>query len=295
MDSNTATKEETRAVVRKIVHSSREPLSWEELLESLPKLYGSNEKYIEEILKELRSNGKLESWKRRKKTCYWTKEAIEIYAKEQVLQLVAANPLSLSQVKKALKTNFFSYPKSKVDEMAGPIVKKLLANGEVYEHPRGGRVRAKKISSTAPDPCLYLNKAKREFEYVAKKLAKSGLSRKQVLLGLESLVLPKAEQRTEPCEARKSRLEGLQREILSKIHEVEPRAREEALVSLSKLRELIDASKESFDEAVLSLAKAEKLFLHRHVHPSEMSPSKRAQMVEDARGNVYMGVVLRSG
>jgi hypothetical protein len=73
-----------------------------------------------------------------------------------------------------------------------------------------------------------------------------------------------------------------------------PGAHNQVLISIRELRaSLPDIGKPLFDSAIWGLVNQGKLFLHSHIHPIRLNEKERAQLLEDNRGRVYMGIVLR--
>jgi len=52
-------------------------------------------------------------------------------------------------------------------------------------------------------------------------------------------------------------------------------------------------AKGEFDQAVLSLYKARRVYLDRHDHPLRLSDAERRDLVFDGVGNYYVGITLR--
>ncbi len=87
--------------------------------------------------------------------------------------------------------------------------------------------------------------------------------------------------------------EELHEQILKKVIEIEPAAKQEVLVSIPDLRRALDLPKDLFDKAIIDLEQKEKIFLHRHVYPARMTDEEREQMVTDGNSKYYLGIVLR--
>jgi len=54
-------------------------------------------------------------------------------------------------------------------------------------------------------------------------------------------------------------------------------------------------SKHEFDQAVLKLAGDGKIYLDRHAHPAQLSPTEREEMVTDHTDACYVVAVMRKG
>jgi hypothetical protein len=53
-------------------------------------------------------------------------------------------------------------------------------------------------------------------------------------------------------------------------------------------------TKAVFDTAVLQLAAAGRVDLHRHTFPANLDEQERTALVTDGEGDFYMGIVLRT-
>ena len=78
--------------------------------------------------------------------------------------------------------------------------------------------------------------------------------------------------------------------MLEKMVEIEPAARQQALVSIRELRASMHLPPEIFDRAILDLANQGKIWLHRHAYPAQ---AEQEEVVKDEEGHCYMGMVLR--
>jgi len=84
--------------------------------------------------------------------------------------------------------------------------------------------------------------------------------------------------------------------LAQKMAEVSPNAADGALTSIRDLRQAMRAelpTKEAFDQFLLQQAREDKIALHHHDHPSSLTDAERAEMVQDERGNYYIGAALR--
>jgi hypothetical protein len=77
---------------------------------------------------------------------------------------------------------------------------------------------------------------------------------------------------------------------------LKPAAAQGALVYIPDLREALRNTfpdKESFDRAILNLAKFEKVQLQSHSLPAELTEEQRAAMIDNGRGSYFMAVGKR--
>ncbi len=90
--------------------------------------------------------------------------------------------------------------------------------------------------------------------------------------------------------------EVAERLILAGMTQLDSAAINGALVSLTKLRNLLRAhfpGKVDFDGAILTFAEQERIALHRHVHVSTLSQAEKDDLVTDGRDNYFIGIALR--
>jgi hypothetical protein len=81
--------------------------------------------------------------------------------------------------------------------------------------------------------------------------------------------------------------------IIAAAKRVEPQAPLGAVASIPEIRAALNLDKDTFDRAVISLAMNERIFIHRHAHPAQLTPRELANMVADGEGNYYVGLVIK--
>lgn len=64
----------------------------------------------------------------------------------------------------------------------------------------------------------------------------------------------------------------------------------QALLSIRDLRPRVALRKERFDAVALDLMRGHKVSLHYHDHPAALPETERSQLVQDGRGNYYIGI-----
>jgi len=242
---------------------------------------------IDPTLKGLVAEGRLHIWQPGK-TAYYCLFDPQSVAQETLLKALADGPLTEKTVIYWVKKKLMGYNSKNLKQHLSP----LLHSGQVIEHPKYGKTKAR-YGLKAPEPDLYLDKAKSEIETVHKLLAPSGVSLEAVFralgehLGLEMKPSAsggeKPEDRTPMAEAERLILEGIVR--------LQPLGQHRALVSIRELRRLLTLTKNDFDRAVFSLAAKDRVALHHHDFPGSLSPAEREEMVRDDRGTYYVGIV----
>lgn len=291
--------EDTAANILKIIQQAKAPLTAEKILLELADPSKIDIKRLRKILNEHIRAGAIHKWPPKGKDRYWIQDPEE-YGRKKFLEFLSGKRLSLSELENALRSILFDCSKTKAHELRKKFLKEFLKNQQVFEHPKTGRERMSKYSLTPPDPARYIKKVSDEFNNVCNKLKKYGVSRDRIFQAITHVLDPsekaalaiKDPPRPPKPEVQPS--QDISKMILDKVLEIQPAARQHALVSLRTVRAELDLPKEDFDEAILSLSKAEKIFLHRHVYPDRLDEEELDELVTDGRGNYYMGIVLRS-
>jgi hypothetical protein len=77
---------------------------------------------------------------------------------------------------------------------------------------------------------------------------------------------------------------------------IKPAAAQGALVYIPDLRKALQdtfPNKDSFDQAILNLAKLEKVQLQSHSLPAELTEEQRQAMIDNRRGSYFMAIGIR--
>jgi hypothetical protein len=89
----------------------------------------------------------------------------------------------------------------------------------------------------------------------------------------------------------------LKKVILERMLEIEPAARQGAMVYVPELSRAVDfqqGQQGEFQQAVWELVRQERIALHRHGHPANLSPEERGSLITDEQGNYYHGISMRT-
>jgi len=84
--------------------------------------------------------------------------------------------------------------------------------------------------------------------------------------------------------------------IFKAMKNLKPAAAQGALVYIPDLRRALSEffpDKESFDQAILNLAKLEKVQLQSHSLPAELTEEQRQAMIDNQRGSYFMAIGIR--
>ncbi|MCP4108581.1 MAG: hypothetical protein GY749_24040 [Desulfobacteraceae bacterium] len=294
---------DTKDVILKMIQQAKEPLTVEKIHKELSGLGKADIKALRNAINEQARTGTIFKWfPKQRKDRFWNQDP-EVYAREKILEILSQKRMALTDLENALKKSLFECSKAKAGELRKKLLKILLKEKQVFEHPKTGNERKSRFACNPPDPACYIKKVEKELKNVCNMLGKYHVSREQVFQAVVKTLMPDFE-KTESEKAQSDANQVSAREvpssedickmILDKIVEIKPTAKHQALVSIPDLRSSLDLSKQAFDNAILSLAHEQKIFLHKHVYPAQMSQEESEQMVTDSKGNYYMGVVLRN-
>jgi hypothetical protein len=170
-------------------------------------------------------------------------------------------------------------------------IKRRLAEARLFEH--AGASAKQKRYGTAPDPRKLLGKVLTALKSALKVTDAYGIPREALAsvlvqdLGLESAAGVTAEAGREPTTSREQFLMAL-----SALVKERPR---DALLSVRDLRARLALSKDEFDALALALSQDGSVSLHFHDHPHALSDADRRLLVEDTRGNYYIGIAPGRG
>lgn len=280
------------SIILKMVRRSPRPLTVSNIHKGLPMPYRLELRELIKVLNDQAGEEKFFKWlPYRNQQRYWA-YAPELYAGDRIVEILTERALTRNELKATLKKHLFGCSDNKLDDLVRKKLKQLKGEEKIYEHPPVGRLRSARFGVGPPDPAPYLKKAIKEYASACRILQKAGLSSEQVFLAMRQILAP-SQELPDAGNTLPSHPEIFEN-ILKKIMEVQPAAKQEALVLIPELRAAMNLPKEIFDQAILELAVQDTLILHRHVHTARMNDKERGEMVTDGQGNYYVGVVLRS-
>ena len=201
--------------------------------------------------------------------------------KEGIIKELGSGPRALTDLLQALGTG----PQGVARKEFNQALKELRAAGSVFASPPLNKIVL--IGLTPPDPRPFLEKLRKEFDAVKKKLAPCGVADAQLFQAArEVLGLP----------AETSRLAiSLPLPLPQRLLKLIELAADQALISLRDLRRYVGRPKQEFDAAILQLQQEQRVTLHTHDHPFGLSEDQRNDLVLDGQGRYYVGVALREG
>jgi hypothetical protein len=238
---------------------------------------------IAEQLNELVQGGKAFQFGpsgRGKHPRFWSRSEAS-YAEHVILGIVASAPMKWSDVEKKAKPLLKGFSARQWNELK----KEMLESGKLFEVPPLLGGKAALLSSEPFNLSVYVQDAMIQ---CAKHLSKYNVTIEQIHQAARMLL--SFGEATPPG----SPLPAL---ILEQMVEVHPGAVNGALVRLRELRRAMvfkNIEKGEFDRAVLHLADAGKVALHRHDYPAGLSEQDRAELVTNGTGVYFGGIALRS-
>jgi hypothetical protein len=277
-------------VVLRALSIASEPKTVRDVRKALTGPFRVSDDELSKLLAGLMDRGEVFEWPAKTakgKVRYWIHDSTE-YARRQVLDALNQGPQTQTELKRLLGKRWVLMAAALKE-----VVEVLKREGKVFEHPKLGKASAK-LSTWPADPRPHLLKLLKEFQAVCAKLAPAGVSHEDISRALLELAGERlATVATRSPEAQVSPTSpDLAGRILTRMSEVEPRARTGALVSFRDVRRGMQVGKEAFDRAVVELANGGRIYLHQHSFPAGLSEAERKDLVDDGRGHFFIGAVL---
>ena len=267
-----------------------------------------DERALAALLPELVKAGQAHEWPPgpgSRKPRYWKCDWQE-YARQQIVEILAAGPRTRTQLAKALR-RALAITESSCTRRLPSLIRPLLDRGRIVRVPNVGTAR-NRLSASPPDPRPYLGKVLKELEAACRKLAPAGVSREQVIeaarkelaaagassgRGAASDRAGGASRVAPPTPPLSPGQPDAGRLIRAKMVEIEPQAEHGAAVSLRDLRQALNMDKPTFDQAVVRLANDGEIILHQYTFPDgRAGESNWEWLVSDGKGSFYVAAVL---
>lgn len=228
-------------------------------------------------LEELVRHGRVFRWRAGRSPLYAAKPLSD-QVRTQVLRLVEEGPQTEGELRKAVG--------SRAAAGLGQVLSALVAERRLYLWPKLPKMRTATYALAPPD---VLDLLRPDLEALVKSASKRGFRRDDVL---------EACRRFAGVETGGARLvqTDLGARVLAAVEELNPQAREGALVFLPHLRTALAGEirdKAAFDRVVLGLLARGKIQLQSHAVPGQLGSEEREQMIPDGQGSFYMAIGLR--
>lgn len=285
--------EDLEEIVKEAVRSTPgvTPAGGRGIKKVLPPSYRAFEKQAKELLQGLASRGEIHSAQKGKATHYFDRAPLEALDERLFTRLgeKVASKEELKALAQGLAPGF--------DVVLEDWIKRRVAEKRLFEHA-GVRPR-QKLYGTRPDLRKALAKVLAELKKALKVTDAQGISREtlaSVLLEELGVRSGAPVEGSETSDAATGLAPSSSREqflaALSALLAENPR---QALLSVRDLRARLSFSKPEFDAVALALSREGSVSLHYHDHPHALSESERDLLVEDARGNYYIGIAPGRG
>jgi hypothetical protein len=299
--SKPETLPETLTVVMKILERSFMPLTADEIHQDIPVLYQLKKQDMIGLLQRQARAGTLHRWSAgpgSRKERFWHQDEA-FYFQDRILSALSRQMLTKTDLLDNVKKDAVPCSKTLLTRIVNTTLTVLIKEKTLFEIPPWGSYKKSRYAAHPPDLKVYLEKTRKEFDRVCRKLKKTGIGDDQVFAAFENMLpLLRAagvDNRNDlPSTLHEPDIsEGILIRIVKTMIRIVPGAGKQAPVWIPDLRNALDLPKDTFDRAVLNLAKQGKVFLNKHAHPAQMTDSEKETMIADSQGNYYVVVVLR--
>jgi hypothetical protein len=293
--------DDTRILIKKIISQSKIPLSMEDIHKVLPTLYQPDRQTLSLLMENLVKDDIIYQWpskSRNRNPRFWNQN-LPAFIREKIVLSMAESCLTQNQLLKTICKTLFKCSQSASEKHIKQAINDLLAEKRVFEHPPVGRYRKTRFCIQPIDIDKYLDRLLGEMDRVCHILKKVGVTPDQIIEAFhKKMEIPKnvsvPARSVRPPVSESSALNASD-QLLQKMVEIEPEALSQVPVWIPDLRKAMRMTKPEFDQAVLALVGEGKIFLDKHAHPAQLSPSEREQMVSDHMDDCYVVAVIRKG
>jgi len=270
-------------LIVKVLSRSRFGLPANKIHKELPPSYRRSVKDLVVRLDDLIAGGRVHAWQppsgkaKKPPAPIYSLELMEPFIADAIVGLLKDQPLPLAVIKKNFPAHINKYLLIFLD----PPVK----NRTIKWHPPQKR---KYLGLQEPDPAAFLDAEIRKLFEKGKKL---GFEAEAILQAVQAHANPSSSKKPPALTAAEN-----ERNIFRVMTSLKPAAAQGALVYIPDLRQAmrdIFPDKESFDRAILELAKLEKVQLQSHSLPAELTEEQRAAMIDNGRGSYFMAIGIR--
>ena len=298
---------ETLSIVKKIIDRSASPLTADEIHQDIPGLYQLKKPDLARLLKKEAGAGGLHRWSAgpgSRKERFWRQDE-SAYFQNRILSALSRQMLSKADLLENVKKDAVPCSKTQLNKIVNTTLAALIKEKTLFEIPAWGSYKKSRFAARPPDLKVYLDKTRKEFDRACQKLKKAGIGTELVFAAFEKMLslsrtaspIPKDGNReiSQPSRQDPDLSETVLNRIVETMLRIVPSAAKQAPVWIPDLRNALDLPKNTFDSAILTLAKQGKIFLNRHAHPAQMTDAEKETMIADTQGNYYVVAVLREG
>jgi hypothetical protein len=270
-------------LILKVLSRNRFGLPPNKIHRELPPSYRSSAKQIAARLDKLIAEGRIQVWRpppgksQKPPAPIYSLELLEPLLAGDILELLKNQPLKLAEIKRNFPAHINKYLLTFLDP--------LIRSRKVKWHPP---LKGKRLGLQEPNPADFLSaEIKRLFE----KGEKIGFQVEAILQAVQAYASPSSSKKPLALTA-----EETENVIFKAMTTLKPAAAQGALVYIPDLREALHSTfpdKPSFDQAILHLARLEKVQLQSHSLPAELTEEQRLAMIDNQRGSYFMAVGIR--
>lgn len=284
--TTSATDADLRLALRDAVARLAKPISPAELRRALPRPYQRPPADLAKLLAALAHEGALFAVKEGRSLKYAARDPATVLG-PAIAEALRGGPLGKKDLTARVKRSAAGFEKL----LPGALVEEIK-RGAVREHPKAGKTPLR-YGLTPPDPTPYLAKITKDLAALQKKLAAHGVTAAAIHASLgRALGVPRM---PVSGDVESVDIESDDAAVLAALHRLATAEPPGVLLGVRALRARVALDKERFDRAALRLAQAGKLKLHHHDYPESLPAAERAELVLDARGVHYIGVVPIDG
>jgi hypothetical protein len=286
------------ALQRDIFHAlalSSEPMPGSRILKALANPQAIKLPQLEEYLETLADGKKITRFGpyRSKTPRYWDRQEEE-YVRKVILEKLDGRSLTQSELLRAIKAPL----KGISENRRKATLKALIAEGAIGEYPAFLGGRTKRICLGVIEPDEYVADALQKItqRLVAKDIPESAI-RTAVRTWLEPGSPESPSDPPAQSQVQSIHTKSISETILSAAVQFFPQASRGALVSISKFRNIpviAQLDRAAVDQSLLQLARERVIALHAHDFPLGLSLEARKHLLQDEKGNYYIGFALRS-
>jgi len=233
-------------------------------------------------LDNLRKEARLHAWqppqgKSKNPAVIYSLEHLEPAIGHLALELLKDRAFTPTEIKKNFPAHIHKYLLS----FLGP----LLNNGTIKWHPpRKGKL----LSLQEPNPADFLSA---EIRKLFEKGGKLGFQAEAIVQAVQAQAKPSSAHQPPALTSAE-----IERTGFAVVTSLKSAAAQGALVYIPDLRQALRSTfpdEESFDRAILELARLEKVQLQSHSLPAELTEEQRAAMIDNGRGSYFVAVGIR--
>ena len=274
---------EVDELILKILSRNRFGLSADKIRRDLPPSHRISKDQIKSRLKAPFSVGKIYAWNpplgkaKKPPAPIYSLEPFEPLVASEVQEILKNQSLTPAEIKKKFPAHINKHLLNFLD----PLIK----NKTVKWHPP---VKGKRLGLQDPNPIDFLST---EIRKLFEKGGKLGFGTEAILQAIQGYVKPLPPGKQPPLTSQEA-----ERIIFRAMTALKPSAAQGALVYIPDLWKALSEffpDKESFDRAILNLAKLEKVQLQSHSLPAELTEEQRQAMIDNQRGSYFMAIGIR--